>query len=87
MIRAILYLIRSRWQAWRRHRAREQHIRRHGFLCLCPSCRQDLDAPVWTLTLTECVLCANCPHCGRVSHWFFGAPVPILLDPAPQGEP
>lgn len=79
MISTIIKLCLSWLRSILRERARQRHIKRQGFLCLCPSCRQDMDGPVWSLTRDAGICKATCAHCGRVSHWLMAAPVPILL--------
>ena len=77
--------IRDRWQSWRLLRKRERQLQRDGYLCICPECHEDADAPdAWSLTHDESVYRLACPHCGHVSRWFFGAPVPILLAPSTE---
>ena len=54
-----------------------------GSICYCPSCKDNLSSQKEKNYIVDSeddnLISYMCVMCGEVSHWFFGAPVPILL--------
>lgn len=55
------------------------YAQKYGFICYCNKCKNILnDSPI--KKVDKVVLEYTCKHCGKKSRFFFGVPVPILLE-------